>query len=673
MFYKNQIESAKNIMNIFSKNTVFWVLLCAEMQSGKTGTYIFLAFEMLRTERVEYVIVINGNNEKELREQLHKDFKSYLSSYLRYLARHIYLEEEDYLIDEIKDKIIKRFAVKFGHELTTGSDRITDNSLIVWDESHYAQYNTNRPSKYFHKNKIEATGNPEYLKERNIHILSVSATPFSEYSDIEWLNQYKEVFHMKPGVGYIGVKDFYKNNYIIGFDDKEEKLKDILKHSDKNSKKYGIIRLTSNDDEKFSKICVDNGWIVKHYNNEVKDIISIDSLEVEPDCNTAIFIKEMCRLGKVVPKKYISFMMESNSIKTNTDTLLQGLPGRACGYNKCISDIRIYIHNNFFKTDTSGDNEITKFLKFMEGEKKSVSKAKNLLSILPTKSDVVWHSAVPIKIPNYIGSEDDDKNKTRDEYMPYREAVRISFKNGDIENYNSEEQISEIKKQVENIDNVIFRVRKITGKNIDGKALPITYAKVPETLVLKKPFILGNGCGFESNDSENIIMLCYIFTTDAFEDIGIRQNDAFLICRTKSVNIEECNINRTTKKETFSRTLNFESSETIANTDSYSLSIKPETCSNIDLMYEEIEYFIKLSEKSANTARYITSNKDAFSSKWDGILVTDEVFLSLLKNGEIYNKIKNNNPKLKIKLKVHKAVGKQVREKNMIRLTKISW
>ena len=75
---------------------------------------------------------------------------------------------------------------------------------------------------------------------------------------------------------------------------------------------------------------------------------SLKDLATPPEVNTIVIIKELCRMGTVVPKQHISFVMET-STNPRTDTVLQGLLGRMCGYpggsfGYCVSnDINIYI------------------------------------------------------------------------------------------------------------------------------------------------------------------------------------------------------------------------------------------------------------------------------------------------------------------------------------------
>ena len=70
-FYDNQINTGREIISKFS--TASWVMFIALLQSGKTGTYMFTAFEMFREKKIKKILIICGNSETELKEQVKGD------------------------------------------------------------------------------------------------------------------------------------------------------------------------------------------------------------------------------------------------------------------------------------------------------------------------------------------------------------------------------------------------------------------------------------------------------------------------------------------------------------------------------------------------------------------------------------------------------------------------
>ena len=78
--YDNQINTARKIISNFL--SVFWVMFIAKLQSGKTGTYMFTAFEMFREKKIKKLLIICGSSELQLKNQVKEDFEKYLSYYM---------------------------------------------------------------------------------------------------------------------------------------------------------------------------------------------------------------------------------------------------------------------------------------------------------------------------------------------------------------------------------------------------------------------------------------------------------------------------------------------------------------------------------------------------------------------------------------------------------------
>jgi hypothetical protein len=74
-FHSEQREAGKQIINKFVNDQPFTILL-AQMQSGKTGTYLFTGFEMVRRGLVDRIIIISGSADTSLRTQTKKDLAS---------------------------------------------------------------------------------------------------------------------------------------------------------------------------------------------------------------------------------------------------------------------------------------------------------------------------------------------------------------------------------------------------------------------------------------------------------------------------------------------------------------------------------------------------------------------------------------------------------------------
>ncbi len=72
--YEEQEKTAHKILAAFEDGHR-QVLLNAMMQSGKTGAFLWAAFELLVERKIDNIVVICGSNENELHTQLENDLE----------------------------------------------------------------------------------------------------------------------------------------------------------------------------------------------------------------------------------------------------------------------------------------------------------------------------------------------------------------------------------------------------------------------------------------------------------------------------------------------------------------------------------------------------------------------------------------------------------------------
>jgi len=436
IFHPNQVESSKQIIGNFSKTHL--VLLFAQMQSGKTGTFLCTACAMLHLELVKKVYIISGVANKELHQQLVESIETYTTYF------------DSVMETNITGKIV---AVK-SSELD--ALHIENDVLVVWDEAHYAQDTINRPYKMFRQNNnlpVDGTkATNELWKNKKCYLLTVSATPFSEYVDCkdQCFEIVKEVVRMKPGTGYRGVEYYHKNKYvsnswnIMKDVNGVEKFNEILRESKIADKpQYAILRFSGN-------VLTDHhthvqGWKVIMYDMKNKADLPYGwkTLNNAPTEDTLIILKGMGRIGQVIPKKHIAFVFEYSGCKT--DTTLQSLIGRMCGYGPFNpSGTNIYIHMNEVKSqDEDEEDEPTEnnfevdYHKQLRREQMSKTEiqryinhdiplhAKNIISKKKSEAVTVYYSTVPLKIT--VSTDRSDASA----HQPIQEAARImNRKNG---------------------------------------------------------------------------------------------------------------------------------------------------------------------------------------------------------------------------------------------------
>jgi hypothetical protein len=192
----NQRTAAEEVVQVFSRSRENYVLLMAQPQVGKTGTFnevISLAFEKGLIDRA---FIICGSTETLLRDQAMRDAAVYNSD----------------LMEDGRLRVV--FHTAFDKSSLLGPDGTLKRTLIVIDESHLDQDMNQKLDLFLCRHKLTLNGTTPFMEENNIYILSVSATPFSEISDITHRSSNKELVYLKPGEGYRGIRYFITNRLI---------------------------------------------------------------------------------------------------------------------------------------------------------------------------------------------------------------------------------------------------------------------------------------------------------------------------------------------------------------------------------------------------------------------------------------------------------------------------
>lgn len=342
MIYENQKTCANNILEMFYSNNPV-VLLLAQMQMGKSGTYWYVIREALKKNLVDKVLLISGNREKDLRQQVNTDMMSYTQD---------------------NQSLRNKITVLWGSDIFSNTKPIVDvqsNTLIVWDEAHYAQSTSNGPYKFFQYNKLDGMLNGSMklddILQKRVFLLTVSATPFSElYANHISPCTYHKVIRLRPENSYYGVDYYIKNgrlkeSFAIN-DNTSSWLEDILSnYNNVNDPKYILIRVcrTRKQYTESSPLIVSLCKKLNmkcHVMNSMCRTITISDLNVKPRKPSVVIVSGMLRMGKVVPKEHIAMVFEEKTAKNTRliDTGLQGLLGRMCGYSKSSGfNIDVYV------------------------------------------------------------------------------------------------------------------------------------------------------------------------------------------------------------------------------------------------------------------------------------------------------------------------------------------
>lgn len=693
VIYPNELENGQKVLTTFTDEESDihrrWVVLLAFPQSGKTTTFLFVACEMLRLGKVCNVIIMCGNADIDLKNQLVEAKENFIQK-----AYDIYLEETiqyDSRTRRIFLQLAKsKISILFGAGLDSGACQV-QNTLIIWDEAHYAQDRTNRPHKYLQGVNITADGNVSNLEGgRNNYVLTVSATPFSELSNVVHNNQSKRIVKMRPGVSYLGPRQFIERGSVIQFDhtDRMNALKNAMRDSEVQHQgvpKYCVVRFIGDENvDECGLVAAEVGWDVKVFDSKSMTMRSMNDLSVAPVRNTLVVIRGKCRMGKKVPKMHISFVFES-SIWSSTDVLLQALFARMFGYDANV-DIKIYISNKIQISEVWRYIEMMEDIDDVQPVKILPKHAKNLT----TTKIHAWDDTIPIILRTDDDAAHEDlgngnrtaiiqKVKSAFNQMMYCEDEEEL---DSIENYNSDQQTAEIARQissapVHNSDSVNTKIfiRYISNDD-DGRYYAEMPARMRNSIENRVPLNSGGlaGCGFESDNSDVVQINVWSFKTSQFhQSHGFKHGDIVIHARVPHVREEDEDVPVTTRLETFAT--HEEDGSEVRSNGSYSIQMPVATVYDVDAMKSYLTDVVRLSRSpdvEVQMPNYVTSNHDGIS-KWVGITLSHEVLQSLQKGGDVYNHIKRE---FRVKLKLHKVRGREPIDfvnRGISRITKIEW
>lgn len=457
--HQKQRECGDSILKAFQEDSsLTHVLLLAQMQMGKSGTYWYVIFKMLFDDNfhIDNVIVMSGNREVDLYEQVKKDHIEYTNWFI---------EQEQgsttSLTNEAKkdmyNKAHSKIQVIWGPGLAKDTAVVKPNTLIVWDESHYAQSENNTPDRFFKRNGLDTlvNGSKPSLDDMNVRLLTVSATPFSELICFSECGHHK-LIRLEPGDSYCGVdtycnKKAFKASFHVNEETKDDMRSILRDYSEMN--KYMLVRVSDNrrSIKIIRELCEELSIDLKLYNSKKMDIQMADLIE-EPEKATVILISGMLRMGKVVPKHHVSMVFESatKNKKKQTDTGLQGLIGRMCGYTNDPNgfDVKLYVEESILK-------QVHDYIEQYNSDTGPIlGNAMNVRMTKPHKKSINTYHLVKIPyMTQLLTNKQNPRKKNVKEWI------------SDPTNFNSiETETPEVK---EYLKELIDSSTKFTGKNAD--------------------------------------------------------------------------------------------------------------------------------------------------------------------------------------------------------------
>lgn len=397
MYYSNQNIAINAIYDSYSRGTRY-VCFIAPMQSGKTGTYQGLIRRMMHEyPHVDSCLILCGSNELTLLNQIENDTATY--------------HKDTYYLDSVQ----VLFRQHFNKYMK--SHKTLKNTLIIVDESHMVQDFDQSIDKFCDHFGITMAGHNEYLTENNIYILSVSATPYSEIASYYHKKSLpKNLVFLEPGPGYYGVEHFMKDAKIkntFDINTNFDKFIRIIK-KEKYKNKYCIMRI--NDIDTYDTVLALNGGPEKirvlRFDSKISQIAMTSAekpigkpdfpcVETKPKQSTIVLIKGRLRAGKVLCKNHIGFIWE-DSQEPDTDTVVQSLLGRMCGYYKTKHRPDIFVPEccTYINEDkTIEDSELERHNRALKGEHILPRDGRNLTKLrLISKPTIDRYPVVPIML-----------------------------------------------------------------------------------------------------------------------------------------------------------------------------------------------------------------------------------------------------------------------------------
>jgi hypothetical protein len=328
--YPNQLIAGDKTFDYYTRTQHRYGLLRADVQSGKTGIYQYLIRKMLERGIIDRAYIICGSHELELINQCKVDISEW------------HPERKN---GEVKVLFRQHFNEKMN----------THRALIVVDETHLVCDKDQTLSNFLQKHNLTMMGTTPEMIKNSTYILSVDATPFAELSAINYEQSYlKAIVTLKNADGYFGPMDYFNQGLIHEtFSFNDERFDQLIAQL---PQKYILVRITGkNRQECYHLISAAQRTgcdIVRFTSKEEKGnqqfVISQEDadkfsslyprsppvlcLESAPSRTTIVIVDGRLRCGKRLIKHYIGAIWEASK-GANTDTIIQGLLGRVCGYD----------------------------------------------------------------------------------------------------------------------------------------------------------------------------------------------------------------------------------------------------------------------------------------------------------------------------------------------------
>lgn len=328
MVYPNQVAAATEVVHeLYGKDKVA-VTLIAQPQVGKTGTFMEVAYKACTHPDDNCIVdprkvfIITGMSDNDWQKQTKDDMLEAFKSRVYHRGRLNTTDRAD------------GFYTNLTH---------ATNALIILDECHIGVEKEHQVSRMLRRLGLLDIA---MLREKNIKILEVSATPGATLYDTEkWGDDNHSIVMLNPSTKYFGFRNFLEEGRIhpsfdLAKDEELEKLVTFIKETFPTPR-WHIIRLPAKSrkngafEQKLHQICAREKWETIRHSAGSDRFADIDHhLDTQPKGHRIILIKEFWRAGKRLIDTYMGIVHEPLTATMDTNVTAQGLPGRLCGNDK---------------------------------------------------------------------------------------------------------------------------------------------------------------------------------------------------------------------------------------------------------------------------------------------------------------------------------------------------
>jgi len=344
--YNNQIKAGNEIyqrlINLCRNDPALLpVLLCAQMQSGKTLSVVWALYKLIQklggSEKCN-TLWLGGPSDCKLKGQtldaikeLYEDINGIPYDFS--IVENSLIEKSVYHGPSIK-KSSKKDKEKILSSLQRAKERGKTN-IVVLDEAHIG-IGVNQSIPKFLEDNLSLPGIGKALEDCIFIIITATPGPYINHRDIF------NIVYVQPGENYVSLKKLYDDGRlhqtfsVESKDSKRQWIDDVFLPFYEKKPSYGITRINGNNDHLLhllSSLQSSYDFIIKHYNyrsNNIEDLAR--DLNERPEKHTICVITDSYLQGSTVNKTYIGYWFDRFSKSATAANTLQS-SGRNCGYN----------------------------------------------------------------------------------------------------------------------------------------------------------------------------------------------------------------------------------------------------------------------------------------------------------------------------------------------------